>query len=119
MLALLQLLLPERSTKQRVAVLIHPIGEVLTGHADAGSFPALKLCIIDKDPFLHCSYASTDVLGGVHWGMQGRCANHVRLIHRILNFLSQHCPDKLGCIGDSLRHLRPRLASSARAFPAQ
>ena len=50
---MLQLLLPKRATKQRVAVLIHPIGEVLTGHADAGSFPALKLCVVDKGPFLH------------------------------------------------------------------
>ncbi len=71
MLALLQLLLPKRAAKQRVAVLIHPIGEVLTGHADAGSFPALKLCIIDKGPFLHCWSASTDVLMGNGSGMQG------------------------------------------------
>ena len=53
MLALLQLLLLKRATKQRVAVLIHPIGEVLTGHADAGTLPALKLCVVDKSPFLH------------------------------------------------------------------
>ena len=53
MLALLQLLLPERATKQRVAVLIHPVGEVLTGHADAGSPPALKLSVVDVGLFLH------------------------------------------------------------------
>ena len=35
-LALLELLLPKRATEQRVAVLIYPIGEVLTGYADAG-----------------------------------------------------------------------------------
>ena len=33
MLALLQLLLPKRATKQRVAVLINPVDEVLTGHS--------------------------------------------------------------------------------------
>ena len=53
MLAMLQLLLPKRATKQRVAVLIHPIGEVLTGHADASAFPVLKLCVVDKGPLLH------------------------------------------------------------------
>ena len=74
-LALLQLLLPEVAAQQGVAVLIHPIGEVLTGHADAGSFPALKLCIIDKGPFLHCWSASTDVLIRNGSGMQGLCAS--------------------------------------------
>ena len=50
---MLQPLLPERAAKQRVAVLIHPVGEVLTSHADASAFPALKLCVVDKGPFLH------------------------------------------------------------------
>ncbi len=65
MLSLLQLLLPKRAAKQRVAVLIHPVGEVLTSHADASAFPALKLCVVDKGPFLHCFHGmpvSTSVL---------------------------------------------------------
>ena len=33
-----------------MAVLIHPVGEVLTSDADAGAFPALKLLVIDESP---------------------------------------------------------------------
>ena len=51
--ALRQLVLPEVATHNRVAVLIHPVGEVLTGHADAGSLPTLKLSGVDIGPFLH------------------------------------------------------------------
>ena len=52
-LALLQLLLPEVAAQQGVAVLIHPVGEVLASDADAGAFPALKLLVIDESPLLH------------------------------------------------------------------
>ena len=52
MLALLQLLLPKRATKQRVAVLIHPIGEVLTGHADHSAFPSLQVSLVNEIPLL-------------------------------------------------------------------
>ena len=54
-LALLQLLLPEVAAQQGVAVLIHPVGEVLTSDADAGDFPALKLLVIGESPLLHTS----------------------------------------------------------------
>ena len=74
MLALLQLLLPERATKKRVAVLIYPVGEVLTGHADASAFPALKPSVVDQAPLLHRSTASTDALAVGCRGVQGRCA---------------------------------------------
>ena len=40
MLTLLKLLLPEAAARQRVAVGIDAIGEVLAGHADLGSCPA-------------------------------------------------------------------------------
>ena len=42
-LALLQLLLPEVAAQQGVAVLIHPVGEVLAGDADAAALPSLQL----------------------------------------------------------------------------
>ena len=48
MLALLQLLLPERATEQRVAVLVNAIGEVLTGHADLCAPRFLQLALPDK-----------------------------------------------------------------------
>ena len=62
MLALLQLLLPERATKQRVAVLIHSVGEVLTIHAVTGSLSALKLSVFVKPRFLHHHLTSTSAL---------------------------------------------------------
>ena len=65
MLPLLQLLLSGVAAYHRVAVLIHPVGEVLTGHADAGSLPALKLSVVDKGPILYRPTESTCVLGGV------------------------------------------------------
>ena len=62
MLSLLQLLLPKRAAKQRVAVLIHPVGEVLTIHADAGCLPALKFSVVDNAPFLRAPLISIYVL---------------------------------------------------------
>ena len=53
MLALLQLLLPKRATKQRVAVLIHPVVEVLAGDADAAALLSLQLPIVNERPLLH------------------------------------------------------------------
>ena len=52
-LSLLKLLLPEAAAQQGVAVLIHPIGEVLAGHADHAAFPVLQVSIVDKDPLLN------------------------------------------------------------------
>ena len=42
-IALLQLLLPEIAAHHRAAVFIHPIREVLAGHANACSFPSLQV----------------------------------------------------------------------------
>ena len=53
MVALGQLLLPHVASKNRPAVLVHPIGEVLAGDAKAGALPALQFPFIDKTPFLH------------------------------------------------------------------
>jgi len=53
-----------------VAVLIDALAEVLTGHPDAGSLPALELAVIDKVPPLHTKHLfSTDVpsLGLSFW----------------------------------------------------
>ena len=53
MIALLKLLLSGVTAEKGVAMLVDPVAEVLTGHADAGSLPALELAVIDKVPFLH------------------------------------------------------------------
>ena len=50
---MLKLLLSGVAAEKGVAVLIDAVAEVLTGHADAGSLPALELAVIDKVPFLH------------------------------------------------------------------
>ena len=55
--ALLILLLPEVAAQQGVAVLIHPVGEVLAGDADSATFPSLQLPLVDKTPFLHADLA--------------------------------------------------------------
>ena len=55
MVALGQLLLPHVASKNRPAVLVHPIGEVLAGDAKAGALPALQFLVINKTPFLHRS----------------------------------------------------------------
>ena len=43
----------EVAAKDRAAVLINAISEVLAGHADAFALPALKLAFVDEIPFLH------------------------------------------------------------------
>ena len=50
---MLKLLLSGVAAQKGVAVLVDPVAEVLTGHANAGSLPALKVSIVDKVPFLH------------------------------------------------------------------
>ena len=53
LLALLKLLLPEVASEDRVAVLIHSVGEVLACHADLGTLPPLKLTLVNEVPLLH------------------------------------------------------------------
>ena len=55
MIALLQLLLADFARQKRMAVLVDPIGEVLTGHANHSAFPALQITLINKAPLLHQS----------------------------------------------------------------
>ena len=50
---MLKLLLSGVAAQKGVAVLVDAVAEVLTGHADAGSFPALELAVVNKIPFLH------------------------------------------------------------------
>ena len=52
-ITLLQLPLPSVASDKGVAVLVDAVAEVLTGHANAGSHPALKVLIVNKVPFLH------------------------------------------------------------------
>ena len=49
----MQLTSAEVAAKDRAAVLVNAISEVLAGHADAFALPALKLAFVDEIPFLH------------------------------------------------------------------
>ena len=61
----MELLPADVAAQESAAVLIHSIGEVLTGHAHTGSLPALKLLLVDEVPFLHAPKRnSTTVLPG-------------------------------------------------------
>tara|TARA_B100001173_G_scaffold281803_1_gene266238 strand:+ start:260 stop:445 length:186 start_codon:yes stop_codon:yes gene_type:complete len=51
--SLLKLTSAEVASKERAAVLVNAISEVLAGHADAFALPALKLAFVDEIPFLH------------------------------------------------------------------
>ena len=53
MVALLKLLLSGVATEKGVAVLVDAVAEVLTGHANAGSLPTLKLAVVEEIPLLH------------------------------------------------------------------
>ena len=53
MVALLKLLLSGVATEKGVAVLVDAVAEVLTGQANTGPFPALKLPFVDEIPLLH------------------------------------------------------------------
>tara|TARA_Y100000589_G_scaffold269139_1_gene261088 strand:- start:83 stop:280 length:198 start_codon:yes stop_codon:yes gene_type:complete len=55
-IALLELLLPEVAGHHRSAVATHAIGEVLTSQIDPGSFPVLKLPLVDKLPLPHRTF---------------------------------------------------------------
>ena len=46
--ALRQLALPEVATHNRMAVLIHAIGEVLAGHADDATLPPLQVALVNE-----------------------------------------------------------------------
>ena len=62
MLALLQLLLPEVAAQQGVAVLIHPLVEVLVSDADAAAFLSLQLTLVNERSLLHADPRSADAL---------------------------------------------------------
>ena len=49
----MQLTSVEVAAKDRAAVLVNAISEVLAGHADAFALPSLKLAFVDVIPFLH------------------------------------------------------------------
>ena len=48
----MQLTSAEIAAKDRAAVLVNAISEVLAAHADAFALPALKLAFVDEIPFL-------------------------------------------------------------------
>ena len=51
--ALRQLALPEVATHNRVAVLIHAIGEVLARHTDDVALPPLQVALVNEISALH------------------------------------------------------------------
>ena len=55
-ITLLELLLSEIAGHHRSAVSIHAIGEVLASQTDPGSFPVLKLPLVDKLPLPHRTF---------------------------------------------------------------
>ena len=79
MLALLQLLLPKRATKQRVAVGINTPGKVLARHANLWSPEGDEMPLVYPGAFLHRVTLGTDVLTPVHRGAQGSCASTTRI----------------------------------------
>ena len=54
----MELLLPEVAAHHRVAALIHPVGEVLAGHADHACLPVLQVSIVDKIPLPPSSFVT-------------------------------------------------------------
>ena len=52
-LTLLKLLTLELAAKDRAALRINPIVEVLAGDADAVALPVLQLSVVDALPILH------------------------------------------------------------------
>lgn len=62
MLSLLELLLLEVASKDRVAVLINAVREVLASHTDDSPFPYQEFPVINEIPLLHQSQASEDTV---------------------------------------------------------
>ena len=66
----MELLPADVAAQESAAVLIHSIGEVLTGHAHTGSLPALKLLLVDEVPFLHAPKRNSTIVLPVCFGVQ-------------------------------------------------
>ena len=49
----MELLPLDFATKDDLAVLVHPIDEVLAGNSDAVALPVLQVLVFDVLPFLH------------------------------------------------------------------
>ncbi len=75
MFTVLQQTPTERAAEQRVAVAINAPGKVLARHANPCSPEGDEIPLVYPGPFLHRLSASTGVLAGICWGMQGRCAS--------------------------------------------
>ena len=69
----------ERAAEQRVAVAINAPRKVLARHANPCSPEGDEIPLVYPGPFLHRSSASTVVLTGVCWGVQGCCASPTRI----------------------------------------
>ena len=66
------------AAQESAAVLIHSIGEVLTGHAHTGSLPALKLLLVDEVPFLHAPKSNSTIILCRCFGVVARVARSGR-----------------------------------------
>ena len=68
--ALRELSLSNRASKDRVAVAVDAIAEVLTGHADAGSLPIAQVFGVDKVPLVHTNLAQYACTTRLEWFWQ-------------------------------------------------
>ena len=75
MLTVLEQAPAECAAQQRVAVAINAPGKVLARHANPCSPEGDEIPLVYPGPFPHRSTASTDVLTGVCWVVQGCCAS--------------------------------------------
>ena len=70
----MELLSADVAAQKSAAMLVHSIGEVLTGHADTGPLPALKLLLVDEVPFLHAQKPKQYKCTASRFG--GHCAGY-------------------------------------------
>ena len=79
MLTVLEQTPAECAAQQRVAVAINAPRKVLARHANPCSPEGDEIPLVYPGPLLHRPYAGTDVLIGIFWVVQGRCASPTRI----------------------------------------
>ena len=79
MLTVLEQTPAECAAQQRVAVAINSPGKVLARHANPCSPEGDEIPLVYPGPLLHRPSAGTDVLIGIFWVVQGRCASPTRI----------------------------------------
>ena len=66
----------ECAAQQRVAVAINSPGKMLARHTNPCSLEGDEIPLVYPGPFLHRSYASTDVSASLCWGARLLCQSH-------------------------------------------